>query len=78
MSHNKIHIELGKHVNFITGANGTGKSAVLASLIVGLGGKVSATGKEKSTLFSLVQGGSTEATVIIEIHNQGMHMSFLL
>eukprot|EP00041_Stephanoeca_diplocostata_P025653 m.677107 g.677107 ORF g.677107 m.677107 type:complete len:1104 (-) comp22793_c0_seq11:2588-5899(-) len=71
MSHRHLHMELGKHVTFITGKNGTGKSAILTSIIVGLGGKVASTGKEKSTLFSLVQRGATEGTIVIELHNQG-------
>ena len=32
-------------VNFVTGRNGTGKSALLTGLMVGLGGKASATNR---------------------------------
>lgn len=35
MCHQKLSIDLGPHVNFITGQNGSGKSAILAALQVG-------------------------------------------
>jgi hypothetical protein len=34
MCHQKLSIDLGPHVNFITGQNGSGKSAILAALQV--------------------------------------------
>jgi recombinational DNA repair ATPase RecF len=36
MCHQKLSIDLGPHVNFITGQNGSGKSAILAALQVGV------------------------------------------
>lgn len=72
MNHRSLFVEFGKHINFIVGANGTGKSAILTALIVGLGGKMLATGKEKTTISGLIKKDRPAARVTIDLYNEGM------
>lgn len=48
--------KFGSNVNFVVGNNGSGKSAVLTALIVGLGGKAVATNRG-SSLKGFVKAG---------------------
>lgn len=43
--HENLEINLNRNVNFIVGRNGSGKSAILTALVVGLGGRASATNR---------------------------------
>ena len=38
MVHQKLELEFGPNVNIITGANGSGKSAILQGIVIALGG----------------------------------------
>ncbi|XP_067400837.1 structural maintenance of chromosomes protein 6 isoform X4 [Emydura macquarii macquarii] len=60
----------GSNVNFVVGNNGSGKSAVLTALIVGLGGKATTTNRG-SSLKVFVKDGQTSADVSITLRNQG-------
>lgn len=40
MVHQELEIEFGGNVNIITGANGSGKSAILQALVIALGNSV--------------------------------------
>ena len=40
-----LQVDFGTNVNFIVGENGSGKSAVLTALVLGLGGKITSTGR---------------------------------
>lgn len=42
LCHESCKIEFGSRINFLTGANGSGKSAILAAISLGLGGTTSA------------------------------------
>lgn len=42
MCHDAMEVEFNQKVNFIVGANGSGKSAILTALVVGLGGSAKA------------------------------------
>lgn len=43
--HDNLEVNLNRNVNFIVGRNGSGKSAILTALVVGLGGRASATNR---------------------------------
>ncbi|KAJ8311272.1 hypothetical protein KUTeg_011176 [Tegillarca granosa] len=70
MCHNRLDIRLGPHVNFIIGRNGSGKSAVLTALVVGLGGKASVTNRG-STVKSFIKVGKQTAELQIKLRNRG-------
>lgn len=72
-AHSHFKMEFGTHVNFIIGQNGSGKSAILAALIQGLGGNASkharvSAGRPAS---GLIQDGKDFAAIEIHIHNGG-------
>ncbi|XP_062345672.1 structural maintenance of chromosomes protein 6 [Cinclus cinclus] len=60
----------GSNLNFVVGTNGSGKSSVLTALIVGLGGKATATNRG-SSLKMFIQKGETSADISITLRNQG-------
>lgn len=43
--HDNLEITFNPNVNFIVGRNGSGKSAILTALVVGLGARASATNR---------------------------------
>ncbi|KAG7461051.1 hypothetical protein MATL_G00205940 [Megalops atlanticus] len=60
----------GDNVNFVIGNNGSGKSAILTALIVGLGGKALTTNRG-SSLKGFVKEGESSADVYITLRNRG-------
>lgn len=48
MCHKSLEINLNKNINFVIGRNGSGKSAILTALVVGLGGRAADTNRGKS------------------------------
>uniref|UniRef100_A0A4W2GWJ6 Structural maintenance of chromosomes protein 6 n=1 Tax=Bos indicus x Bos taurus TaxID=30522 RepID=A0A4W2GWJ6_BOBOX len=62
--------KFGSNVNFVVGNNGSGKSAVLTALIVGLGGKAITTNRG-SSLKGFVKDGQNSADISITIRNRG-------
>lgn len=48
MCHSALEINFNKNINFVIGRNGSGKSAILTSLVVGLGGRAADTNRGKS------------------------------
>ncbi|XP_066524825.1 structural maintenance of chromosomes protein 6 isoform X2 [Hoplias malabaricus] len=63
-------VQFGPNVNFIVGNNGSGKSAILTALIVGLGGKATTTNRGAS-LKSFVKYGESSAEVMVKLRNRG-------
>lgn len=70
MCHHKLDIKFGPHVNFIIGRNGSGKSAVVTAIILGLGGKASTTSRG-STVKGFIKSGKQSAEIIIHLSNEG-------
>nr|XP_049691976.1 structural maintenance of chromosomes protein 6 isoform X2 [Helicoverpa armigera]XP_049692587.1 structural maintenance of chromosomes protein 6-like isoform X2 [Helicoverpa armigera] len=66
--HDNLEVNLNRNVNFIVGRNGSGKSAILTALVVGLGGRASATNRG-SNLHSFIKKGANSATIEIKIKN---------
>lgn len=70
MCHNNLEIELGSRVNFVTGQNGSGKSAILTALCVAFGCRAKSTDRA-STLKDFIKTGCGSALVHLEIKNEG-------
>ncbi|XP_060877995.1 structural maintenance of chromosomes protein 6-like [Metopolophium dirhodum] len=70
MCHSNFHLSLNPRINFISGLNGSGKSAIQTALVVGFGARASITNRATS-LKSLIKYGQTSATVSITIANSG-------
>lgn len=69
MTYNDVTIEPGPNLNMVIGPNGTGKSAIVCSIIVGLAGDVTLTGRANN-ITSLVQKGRDWASTEIELFNK--------
>ncbi|CAN1267083.1 Structural maintenance of chromosomes protein 6B [Linum perenne] len=70
MCHSNLQIELGPRVNFITGQNGSGKSAILTAICVAFGSRAKAT-QRASGLKDFIKTGCSHAVVEVEIKNEG-------
>ncbi|XP_075484074.1 structural maintenance of chromosomes protein 6B-like isoform X2 [Primulina tabacum] len=70
MCHSNLEIEFGDWVNFITGQNGSGKSAILTALCVAFGSRARGT-QRANTLKDFIKTGCSYAVVQAEIKNQG-------
>ena len=71
MSHRHFITSFEPHVNFIVGANGSGKSAILIALSVALGAKASFTQRGQSVRELITQGEQT-ARVRVTLTNCGV------
>ncbi|KAK9292001.1 hypothetical protein L1049_019954 [Liquidambar formosana] len=71
MCHSSLQIEFGEWVNFITGQNGSGKSAILTALCVAFGCRAKDT-QRASKLKDFIKTGCSYADVQVEIKNQGV------
>ncbi|XP_046424795.1 structural maintenance of chromosomes protein 6 [Neodiprion fabricii] len=70
MCHDALEIYLNKNVNFIVGRNGSGKSALLTALVVGLGAKANTTSRG-SSVKDFVKKGRNSAVIEITLCNEG-------
>eukprot|EP01133_Synstelium_polycarpum_P015023 gene15023-17769_t len=70
MCHRHFEIKFGPHVNFISGENGSGKSALLVALIVCLGAKAGFTNRGHK-LTDLVKNDASHATITVRLRNRG-------
>lgn len=76
MCHKFFTIKLEPYINFICGGNGSGKSAVLTGILVGLGQKAAATGRANGLRDFIRKPEHGEALVdraeiMIKLKNQG-------
>lgn len=72
MCHSLLEVEFKKNVNFLTGRNGSGKSAILTALVVGLGAKASLTNRGNSVK-GFIKTGQNSAYVEITLYNRGFN-----
>ncbi|PAN11559.1 hypothetical protein PAHAL_2G186900 [Panicum hallii] len=70
MCHSSLHIELGEQVNFITGQNGSGKSAILTALCVAFGCRAKNT-QRAASLKDFIKTGCSCASILVDINNHG-------
>ncbi|EEF51573.1 structural maintenance of chromosomes protein 6B [Ricinus communis] len=70
MCHSNLQIELCPWVNFITGQNGSGKSAILTALCIAFGSRAKGT-QRASTLKDFIKTGCSYAVVEVEVKNEG-------
>ncbi|XP_055695980.1 structural maintenance of chromosomes protein 6 isoform X2 [Lutzomyia longipalpis] len=70
MCHGNLRVEFNNRCNIIVGNNGSGKSAILTALIIGLGGKASAAHRS-SNIKQLVKHGQASCSIEIAIANDG-------
>lgn len=70
MCHDFFELELGPQLNFIIGRNGSGKSAILTGISVGLGAKASETCRG-SSVRDLIKDRKEMAKVILTFRNEG-------
>lgn len=68
MCHRNLIIDFNKRANLLVGNNGSGKSAILAALTVGLGCSANSTNRS-SSLKQLIKHGETQATIEIHLEN---------
>ncbi|CAI4046999.1 hypothetical protein SKDZ_12G4090 [Saccharomyces kudriavzevii ZP591] len=68
MCHEHFELELGSRLNFIVGNNGSGKSAILTAITIGLGAKASETNRG-SSLKDLIREGCYSAKITLHLEN---------
>ncbi|XP_026320200.1 structural maintenance of chromosomes protein 6 [Hyposmocoma kahamanoa] len=66
--HDNLEVNFNRNLNFIVGRNGSGKSAILTALVVGLGSRASATNRGNS-LTSFIKNGANSAVVEVKVKN---------
>ncbi|KAK9825695.1 hypothetical protein WJX81_005604 [Elliptochloris bilobata] len=67
--HDHFEVEFGRHITFISGANGSGKSAVMSALQACLGASKKQLGADK--FGDVVKTGSSSALAAVTLWNQG-------
>lgn len=72
MCHSLLEVEFKKNVIFLTGRNGSGKSAILTALVVGLGAKASLTNRG-SNVKGFIKTGQNSAYIEITLYNKGFN-----
>lgn len=70
MCHSLLEVKFVNNISMIIGKNGSGKSAILTALVVGLGGKASTTNRGKSVK-GFVKAGKTSGSIEIQLCNEG-------
>uniref|UniRef100_A0A8D8SCH2 Structural maintenance of chromosomes protein 6 n=2 Tax=Cacopsylla melanoneura TaxID=428564 RepID=A0A8D8SCH2_9HEMI len=70
MCHDHFEMVFNPRINFISGRNGSGKSAIQTALIIGLGGDTRATSRG-TTVSSFIKEGKNQAIIQITMTNNG-------
>ncbi|EDW80780.1 uncharacterized protein Dwil_GK11716 [Drosophila willistoni] len=70
MCHSNFFLSFGPNINFLVGSNGSGKSAVITALALGLTSNARATNRA-STIQKLIRNGETSASIEITLSNIG-------
>lgn len=67
MTHGEITVRPGQELNIVIGPNGTGKSAIVAGIIIGMGGSTKIL-SEHNKLCDYVKNGKDQAATRIVLH----------
>ncbi|KAK4884325.1 hypothetical protein RN001_000596 [Aquatica leii] len=70
MCHSHLEVSFKHNINYIIGRNGSGKSAIMTALVVGLGGKASITNRGNS-IKGFIKAGKNSASVEVTLSNKG-------
>ncbi|KAL9969413.1 hypothetical protein ACROYT_G021630 [Oculina patagonica] len=70
LCHHYLSVPFGPRVNFITGRNGSGKSAIMTGLVVALGGRAAQTSRGLS-IKNFVKKGCSSGHVSVQLRNRG-------
>ncbi|XP_012142309.2 structural maintenance of chromosomes 6 isoform X1 [Megachile rotundata] len=70
MCHDALEVTLNPNVNFIVGRNGSGKSAILTALTVGLGARANITSRGASVK-NFIKKGKNSAIIEVMLLNKG-------
>ncbi|EGD82098.1 hypothetical protein PTSG_02778 [Salpingoeca rosetta] len=71
MCHRMLEIKFADNINFINGVNGSGKSAILSALVLGLGAQPTNTGRGSTNVSSFIRNGARDATIRVSMKNSG-------
>ncbi|XP_016981507.2 structural maintenance of chromosomes protein 6 [Drosophila rhopaloa] len=71
MCHSNLFMEFGPNINFLVGNNGSGKSAVITALALGLTSSARATSRA-SSIQKLIKNGEASASIAITLSNSGL------
>ncbi|XP_059620789.1 structural maintenance of chromosomes protein 6 isoform X2 [Phlebotomus argentipes] len=71
MCHGNLRVDLNRRCNLIVGNNGSGKSAILTAVIIGLGGRA-AVANRSTNIKHLVKRDQASCTIEIGISNDGI------
>ncbi|XP_064550310.1 structural maintenance of chromosomes protein 6 [Drosophila montana] len=71
MCHSNLYINFGPHINFLVGSNGSGKSAVITALALGLAGSARNTSRA-SSIQKLIKNGETNSSIELTLCNTGL------
>lgn len=69
MTYDNLEVFLGPNLNMVLGPNGTGKSAIVCSIIIGLAGEVTLTGRGNSAV-DFVKKKTDHCSTLIELFNK--------
>jgi hypothetical protein len=72
MCHRLFDVKLGLKMNFITGQNGSGKSAIVAAIQLCLGATAKRTGRGDSLSRLIREGSTSPAVVRVTLLNKGL------
>ncbi|XP_063701676.1 structural maintenance of chromosomes protein 6 isoform X2 [Culicoides brevitarsis] len=71
MCHANLEIVFNEKINLLVGNNGSGKSAIITALAIGLGADARSTNRGKSAK-GLIKNGQNSCTIEIHLLNQGL------
>src|SRR6056300_1485811 len=72
MCHRHVDVELGPRINYITGENGSGKSAILTALSVALGAKMKSVGRSSTkSSKGMIRSGAASGKITVVMSNDG-------